>query len=64
MAERKANPIDKNDLLNKMLLGRDAKTGEGLSDKAITNNVSRVLSAVLKYLNQHPYFVVDLPHRW
>lgn len=45
VAERKANPIDKNDLLNKMLLGRDAKTGEGLSDKAITNNLLTFLIA-------------------
>lgn len=37
--ERKANPVDKNDLLGKMLEGKDPKTGESLSDRAITNNV-------------------------
>ncbi|THH18035.1 hypothetical protein EW146_g2890 [Bondarzewia mesenterica] len=45
VAERKANPIDKNDLLNKMLHGRDPKTGEGLSDRAITNNLLTFLIA-------------------
>lgn len=39
IAERRDNPIDKNDLLNKMLLGKDQKTGKGLSEENIRNNV-------------------------
>lgn len=38
--KRKQNPIEKKDLLTLMLEGKDPKTGEGLSDIAIVNNVS------------------------
>ena len=37
--DRKANPTDKNDLLNRMLKGKDPKTGKTLSDDNIKNNV-------------------------
>jgi cytochrome P450/NADPH-cytochrome P450 reductase len=40
VADRKAHPIDKKDLLTKMLNGRDPKTGQGLSDDSITKNAS------------------------
>ncbi|KAJ8077443.1 hypothetical protein PM082_001873 [Marasmius tenuissimus] len=43
---RRENPIEKKDLLNTMLFGKDPKTGEGLSDEAIVNNVR--LSFTLK----------------
>jgi cytochrome P450 / NADPH-cytochrome P450 reductase len=39
VAERKARPTDKNDLLNRMLLGRDPQTGEGLSEMNVVYNV-------------------------
>ncbi|TFK52531.1 bifunctional P-450/NADPH-P450 reductase [Heliocybe sulcata] len=37
---RRHHPIEKKDLLNTMLYGRDPKTGQGLDDDAITKNVS------------------------
>ncbi|CCM04514.1 uncharacterized protein FIBRA_06695 [Fibroporia radiculosa] len=45
VAERKVTPSDKNDLLNKMLSGRDPKTGKGLSDDCIKNNLLTFLIA-------------------
>ncbi|KAF8998906.1 cytochrome P450 oxidoreductase OrdA-like protein [Hymenopellis radicata] len=45
IAERKANPTEKKDLLNVMLSGRDPKTGEGLSEETICNNVSHETSS-------------------
>ncbi|OCH86500.1 cytochrome P450 [Obba rivulosa] len=45
IAERKANPTDKNDLLNTMLNGKDPKTGKGLSDECIKNNLLTFLIA-------------------
>lgn len=39
IAERKLNPIDKNDLLNIMLNGEDKETGAKLSEESIGNNV-------------------------
>ena len=45
VAERKANPNDKKDLLNAMIKGRDAKTGEGLTEESIMNNMITFLIA-------------------
>jgi len=45
VAERKANPNDKKDLLNAMIKGRDPKTGEGLTDASIINNMITFLIA-------------------
>jgi len=46
VAERRANPTDKKkDLLNAMILGRDPKTGEGLSEQSILNNMITFLIA-------------------
>lgn len=45
VAERKANPSDKKDLLNAMILGRDPKTGEGLTEASIMNNMITFLIA-------------------
>jgi len=43
--ERRANPNDKKDLLNAMLKGKDPKTGEGLTDESISNNMITFLIA-------------------
>ena len=45
VAERRAHPSDKKDLLNAMILGRDPKTGEGLTDASIMNNMITFLIA-------------------
>ncbi|KAH9931026.1 cytochrome P450 [Amylocystis lapponica] len=45
IAERRANPSDKDDLLNKMLLGKDPKTGKSLPDDNIRNNLLTFLVA-------------------
>ncbi|EKG19175.1 Cytochrome P450 [Macrophomina phaseolina MS6] len=42
---RRKNPTEKKDLLNFMLDGRDAKTGEGLSDQSIIDNMITFLIA-------------------
>lgn len=42
---RRANPVDKKDLLNSMLYGKDPKTGQGLSDENIMNNMITFLVA-------------------
>lgn len=42
---RRANPIDKKDLLNAMLFGKDPKTGERMSDESIINNIITFLIA-------------------
>jgi cytochrome P450/NADPH-cytochrome P450 reductase len=42
---RKARPNDRKDLLNAMLKGRDPKTGQGLSDSSITDNLITFLIA-------------------
>jgi cytochrome P450 / NADPH-cytochrome P450 reductase len=43
--ERKDNPNDKKDLLNAMIKGIDAKTGEGLTDASVLNNMITFLIA-------------------
>lgn len=49
--ERRANPSDKKDLLNAMIQGRDPKTGEGLTDASIINNmITFLIAGVLKFL--------------
>jgi cytochrome P450/NADPH-cytochrome P450 reductase len=45
IAQRRANPSDKKDLLNAMLFGKDPKTGERLSDDNIMNNMITFLIA-------------------
>jgi hypothetical protein len=45
VAERKANPNDKKDLLNAMIKGRDPKTGEGLTEASVLNNMITFLIA-------------------
>ena len=45
IAERRAQPSDKKDLLNAMIRGRDPKTGEGLTDESIMNNMITFLIA-------------------
>jgi cytochrome P450 / NADPH-cytochrome P450 reductase len=36
--DRRENPIGKDDLLSKMMFGKDPKSGEGLSDDSIIRN--------------------------
>ena len=43
--ERRTHPSDKKDLVNAMLLGRDPKTGRGLPDDNIINNMITFLIA-------------------
>ncbi|KAI9815970.1 MAG: hypothetical protein M1827_001962 [Pycnora praestabilis] len=45
VARRRQHPSDKKDLLNAMLKGRDPKTGEGLTDDSIMNNMITFLIA-------------------
>lgn len=45
LAERRKRPSDKKDLLNAMINGRDPKTGEGMSDESISNNMITFLVA-------------------
>ncbi|KAL4252643.1 Bifunctional cytochrome P450/NADPH--P450 reductase [Abortiporus biennis] len=63
--DRKAHPIEKNDLLNVMLYGRDKETGKGLPDENIKCNLltfliaghettSGMLTFALYYLLKNP----------
>ncbi|KAH7336792.1 bifunctional P-450:NADPH-P450 reductase [Rhizoctonia solani] len=63
--DRKQNPIDKKDLLNAMLNGRDPQTGEGLSDQNIQyqmltfliaghETTSGMLSFAMMHILKHP----------
>lgn len=65
IAHRRANPVEKKDLLNAMLFGKDPKTGERLSDQTIMNNMitfliaghettSGLLSFACYFLIKHP----------
>lgn len=45
VAERRTDPNDKKDLLNAMINGRDPKTGEGLTEESILNNMITFLIA-------------------
>lgn len=43
--ERRNHPVDKSDLLNGLILGRDPQTGQGLSDESIVDNMITFLIA-------------------
>lgn len=45
VADRKARPNDKKDLLNAMLKGKDARTGEQMTEESIMNNMITFLIA-------------------
>lgn len=45
ITERRNHPSDKKDLLNAMINGRDPKTGEGLTDQSISDNMITFLIA-------------------
>jgi cytochrome P450/NADPH-cytochrome P450 reductase len=42
---RKENPVDKKDLLNALILGRDPQTGRGMTDDSIVDNMITFLIA-------------------
>jgi cytochrome P450/NADPH-cytochrome P450 reductase len=42
---RKENPVEKKDLLNALILGRDPQTGQGLTDGSIVDNMITFLIA-------------------
>lgn len=48
---RRNNPEDKKDLLNAMVLGRDPKTGQGLTDDSIIDNMIIFLIAGRAYVD-------------
>ena len=52
--ERRAHPSDKKDLVNAMILGKDPKTGRGLPDENIVNNMITFLIAGGHNLTKHP----------
>ncbi|KAH7098687.1 fatty acid hydroxylase [Auriculariales sp. MPI-PUGE-AT-0066] len=65
VAERRAHPNDRKDLLNAMVLGRDPQTGKGLTDKSIEEQMitfliaghettSGLLSFLLYYVLKNP----------
>ncbi len=56
VAERKANPNDKKDLLNSMIKGRDPKTGEGLTEASVLNNMITFLIAGTSLLQSSGIF--------
>ncbi|KAJ3920375.1 cytochrome P450 [Lentinula edodes] len=56
---RKVNPIDRKDMLNVMLNGRDPRTGARMSDNSIIDNlltflIAGTMSFALYYLLKHP----------
>lgn len=57
LAERRANPNDKKDLLNAMINGRDPKTGKGLPDSNILNNMITFLIAGILYFQLFNQFL-------
>ncbi|THU98682.1 cytochrome P450 [Dendrothele bispora CBS 962.96] len=66
--ERRENPIDKKDLLNTMLLSKDPKTGQGLPDEAIINNLLTFLiaghetsSGMMSFMT---YYLIKNPETW
>ena len=51
--ERRKHSIDKSDLLNAMLHGKDPKTGKALPEEAIVNNAISFLIAGLSSDNRY-----------
>lgn len=51
LAARRNHPVDKQDLMNALVLGRDPQTGQGLSDESIVNNMLTFLIAGKKTLD-------------
>lgn len=56
---RRKHPNDKKDLLNAMLTGRDAKTGQGMTDESIIDNMITFLIA-----GHETTRYCTLPHDW
>lgn len=64
VAERRAHPNDKKDLLNAMLKGRDVKTGEEMTEESIMNNMITFLIAGMITSPTHPpLYIVLIPYR-
>lgn len=51
--ERREHPIDKPDLLNAMLHGKDPKTGQSMSEQSIINNAISFLIAGLSIIHRY-----------
>ncbi|KDQ16559.1 hypothetical protein BOTBODRAFT_173064 [Botryobasidium botryosum FD-172 SS1] len=66
--ERKTHPIEKNDLLNIMLNGRDPKTGEGLTEENIKFQIITFLIAghetTSGLLSFSMYYLLKNPHAY
>ncbi|KDQ16558.1 hypothetical protein BOTBODRAFT_252416 [Botryobasidium botryosum FD-172 SS1] len=66
--ERKAHPIEKNDLLNIMLHGKDPKTGESLSEENIKYQIITFLAAghetTSGLLSFSMYYLLKNPHAY
>jgi hypothetical protein len=60
---RRANPIEKKDLLTLMLNGRDAKTGKQLGDRNIAENVGILRLCDNSYLTAIT-IASHFPHCW
>ncbi|KAK7052834.1 hypothetical protein VNI00_004153 [Paramarasmius palmivorus] len=66
VAERRANPTEKKDVLNVLLYGKDPQTGEGLSEETIINNMLTVIIAGHEtssgMLSFTTYYLLKNPH--
>lgn len=47
VADRRANPVERGDMLNQLLSARDPETGEGMSDKAVRDELITLFVAGL-----------------
>ncbi|ESK87864.1 cytochrome p450 [Moniliophthora roreri MCA 2997] len=66
VVDRRANPTEKKDILNTLLYGRDPKTGRGLSEEVILNNMLTVIIAGHEtssgMLSFTTYYLIKNPH--
>ncbi|KAF2152878.1 putative P450 monooxygenase [Myriangium duriaei CBS 260.36] len=68
IAQRRKFPSNKQDLLNAMLLGKDPRTGEAMSDESIMNNMITFLIAghetTAGLLSFTIYYMLKNPETW